>query len=168
LQTLGSSAIYDVTIPLGLHSNQGHSVTISIAQTDIPASINVFLEDVETNTVVLLNSEDYTFTPSTDISGTGRFYLRFTTSTLSSLEESLDSLNIYTNSINKTVVLSGQLFSNTELSLYDISGKILKSISLNTEVSKQSLDVSMLSMGVYIIELGSKNTQKRIEKLVIN
>jgi hypothetical protein len=63
----------------------------------LPATVDVYLEDNVTSTSTLLNSNDYVLTPSVNLSGTGRFYLNFMDSALSTTENIYDDLTIYTN-----------------------------------------------------------------------
>lgn len=167
LQALNANDISNVVIPLGVNANANEVLTFSILESTLQSSVNVYLEDVVTNTVVLLNSGDYTITPPTNISGTGRFYLRFNTNVLSTVEQPLETLDIFANATDKTIVISGQLYSDTDFNLYDISGRVVNSMPLDASSIRQSVDVSKLSTGVYIVELVSENNEKRIEKLII-
>jgi hypothetical protein len=168
LQALNTNDVTNVVIPLGVNANANEVLTFSILESTLPNTVNVYLEDVVNNTVTLLNSSDYTITPSNAISGIGRFYLRFGTSVLSTDEQPLETLKIFANPTDKTVVISGQLYSETNLNLYDISGRRVNAISLDTSSNRQSVDVSQLNTGVYIVELISENNEKRIKKLIIN
>ncbi|MFC0605701.1 fibronectin type III domain-containing protein [Winogradskyella pulchriflava] len=168
LQALNINDIPDVVIPLGVNANANKTLNFSIMESTLPSTVNVYLEDVVTNSIVLLNSGDYVITPSENLSGTGRFYLRFNASVLNTVEQPLKALNIFTDSTNKTVVISGQLFTKTNFNLYDINGRIVSTKPLDIDNNRQSIDVSQLSTGVYIVELVSENNEKRIKKLIIN
>jgi uncharacterized repeat protein (TIGR03806 family) len=167
IQCLNNLDINNVTIPLGINANAGQEVTFSIAQSDILQTINVYLEDNSNNTFTLLNTDNYSFTADADLAGAGRFYLRFEGGVLSALEQSLDGLKIYSNTIQKTIVIEGQLHSDTEFTLYDIHGRIVRDRSLNVTSTKQSIDTYNLNTGMYIIELVNKENQKRTHKLII-
>ncbi|MBV7268134.1 fibronectin type III domain-containing protein [Winogradskyella luteola] len=168
LQSLNTNDLTNIVIPLGVNANANETLSFSILESTLPSTVNVYLEDVVANSVVLLNSGDYTFTPSNNISGTGRFYLRFNAVTLSTVEQPLEMLNIFTNSTDKTIVISGQLSAETNFNLYDLNGRNINSMPLDTNENRQSIDVSNLSAGVYIVELVSETNEKRIKKLVIN
>lgn len=168
IQALNNTDIQEVIIPIGVNSDANEALTFSILESTLPEYINVYLEDSQSNSVVLLNSEDYMITPMNSISGIGRFYLRITTNVLSTIEQSLDVLNIFADQLEKTIVISGELVGKTNLRLYNINGQIVKSLPLNVNTIRQSIDVSTLSTGIYIVELASENNGKRVKKLIIN
>ncbi|WP_412560890.1 fibronectin type III domain-containing protein [Winogradskyella sp. MIT101101] len=168
LQALNTNDLSDVVIPLGVNANANEDLTFSILESTLSSTVEVYLEDSETNTIVLLNFGDYVFTPSTNISGTGRFYLRFNSNVLGTTDQLLEQLKIYTNSIENTIVISGQLLSETDFKLYDINGRIVSSNELDINTNRQSIDVSNLSSGIYIVELLSTTNEKRIQKLIIH
>ncbi|NRD20013.1 fibronectin type III domain-containing protein [Winogradskyella eckloniae] len=167
IQALSELAMNDVTISLGVNATQGQEVTISILETDLPDAINVYLEDTLNNTYTLLTSEDYVFTANSNISGPGRFYLRFESNALNINETLLNSVQIIANPKTKSIEINGQLDTDTSYALYDLHGRAVLKNSLDDRISNQTIDVSQLTTGIYIIELNSANNQKRIQKLVI-
>ena len=90
LQTLNTADLAEVSIPLGVHVNQGKQLTFSIAETTLPENAAVYLEDVVSNTSTLLNNSDYIVTPTSDLAGTGRFFLRISEDALSTIDDNLD------------------------------------------------------------------------------
>src|SRR5690606_10649570 len=122
----------DIAVPLGINASTGQSVTISIATTTLPAGIEVFLEDTSNNSFTLLNTGDFTFTATTALNDTGRFYLRFADTTLSNPEEALDQLHIYATTAPKTLYIKGQLNEETTVDLYDIQGRLVLSSILDS------------------------------------
>lgn len=167
IQALGSGDLNNVTIPLGVHAIQGQQITINIEETDIPSSINIYLEDALNNTFTLLNNGDYSFTSLNNLSGVGRFYLHFGNVTLSNNESILDELQIFVDQNEKAIVIKGQLDQKTDYKLYDIHGRIVLTSQLNAIKNRQSINVDHLRAGVYILELIGKGNEKRIQKLVI-
>ena len=153
LQTLNPTNLTDVTIPLGVNANQGEQLTFSIADMTLPTSVNVYLEDIVKNTVTLLNNSDYVFTPTTDLSGTGRFFLRTSEDALSTIDNSYDTLNIFALNNEKELVVKGQLKDNTVLSLYDIQGREVLTAQLDNSSLDNRIDTSELSAGVYIVNV---------------
>jgi len=168
LQALNLSDLNGVSIPLGVNSNQGEQITFSINTSTLPNDINIYLEDNVTNTYTLLTSSDYVLTPIANLNGTGRFYLHFTNSVLSTLQNTLDNLSIYNNKDAKTIVINGQLSENTVINIYDIQGRIVSTKSLQVSSNRsQSIDVSHLITGIYLIKL--KNiSQNKTQKMIIN
>ncbi len=167
IQSLDSNAINDVTIPLGLHALQGQNVTISISETDIPSSINVYLEDNLNNTYTLLNTNTYNFTAMSDLTGTGRFYLRFQNQSLSTPASALEDLSIFSLEKEKAIVILGQLQGKTNFKLYDINGRALIANKLDLYSTRQVINVGHLSAGIYIVELVTNGNKKRVQKLII-
>ncbi|WP_225035070.1 T9SS type A sorting domain-containing protein [Winogradskyella sp. SM1960] len=168
LQSLNTTDLSEVSIPLGVHANQGEQLTFSIAESTLENNVNVYLDDTEANTSTLLNSEDYVLTPNSDLSGTGRFYLRTTETTLSTIDNHFDHLNIYSNKADKTIVIAGQLLAPTTMKLFDMQGRTVSHIILdNTRGSMQSIDVSNLNAGVYVVQLDN-GTQLKTQKIIIN
>ncbi|MFC0604288.1 M14 family zinc carboxypeptidase [Winogradskyella pulchriflava] len=152
-------------IPLGVNANQGEQITIGLNNSNI--SFNIYLEDVLTNTYTLLNTSDYTFTPSTNLSGTGRFYLRFAESTLSSDESELDTLQVYSDNKANEIIIKGQLQRPSTATLFDIQGRQISKNALETNSIKNTINTSQLSAGIYIVQI-SNNVSNLTKKVTIN
>ena len=60
-------------IPLGVHTHQGEQITFSISATTLPNTFEVYMKDNGAHTHTLLNSDDYSISPISDLNGTGRF-----------------------------------------------------------------------------------------------
>ena len=166
IQSLGETDLTDVTVPLGVNSNQLEQITFSINESTLPSTVEVYLEDNVENTFTLLTSGDYTLSPNTNLDGTGRFYLRFTNTALSTPETTLDNLNIYSNPSDKTIVVAGQLLETTTANLYDLQGRLVDSSLLQNTDRSHSIDVSNLSIGVYVVEL-INGTQNKTQKVIL-
>ncbi|MDN3492037.1 lamin tail domain-containing protein [Winogradskyella bathintestinalis] len=168
IQTINNASLNtEVSIPLGVHALQGQQVTFNIAESTLPNTVLVYLEDTVTNTFTLLNSEDYTLTPNTDLSGTGRFYLRFSETTLSTASRTLNSLHIYNNLSDKTVVVAGKLEDSTTAKIYDLQGRIVSSTVLDSATNVHTISVSHLNAGVYIVQLAN-TTQNKSQKIILD
>ncbi|WP_425077417.1 lamin tail domain-containing protein [Psychroserpens sp. S379A] len=167
LQTLNSNELDNVTIPLGVNANQGEQLTFSIADINVPASVKIYLEDVVANTVTLLNETDYSITPTTPLNGTGRFFLRTSNEALSTMDNSLDLLDIFTLKSSKELVISGQLLdAKTMLTLYDTQGRLVLSTQLDNENLQNRIDTSSLSGGVYVVSINN-DIQQKTQKVII-
>jgi hypothetical protein len=154
----------DVSIPLGINVAQGQQVTLSMVNANLPDGINVFLEDNLTNVFTLLNTNDYVFTPNANLNNIGRFYLRFTDNTLSVETTDLDRLQIY--ALDQTLHINGLLNAATNINLYDIQGRGVLTNSLASGSSNNTIDVSKMSTGVYIVKL-SNSTQQKTQRVII-
>lgn len=166
LQTLNPSDLTEVTIPLGVNASQGEQITFSISESTLPASVNVYLDDVVANTTTLLNTSDYIITPTTNLSGTGRFFFRTSEDALSINDDNLNNFNIFTNNSNKELVVNGQLVEATTLELYDIQGRRIFVNVLDHTILENRIDVSNLSGGVYVVNVKNKKQQKS-QKVII-
>ncbi|MBC3846765.1 discoidin domain-containing protein [Winogradskyella echinorum] len=167
LQALNPLDLVNTVIPLGVNSNQGEQITFSISETTLPSNVEVYLEDNVTNTITLLNSGDYTITPSSNLNGTGRFYLRVTSSILSVGQNELDYIQIYTTTSPKSLVLKGQLNADCRVSLYDIQGRLVLNESINHLETSNTIDISMIGSGVYFVKVFNDN-QSKTQKIIIN
>lgn len=166
LQTLNPMNLTDISIPLGVNANQGEQIRFSIAESTLPATVNVYLEDVLTNTSTLLNTSDYVITPNTVVSGTGRFFLRLSEDALSINADNLNNFNIFTNISNKELVVNGQLLEATTLELYDIQGRNVIVKELDHTTLENRVDVTNLSEGIYVVKVHN-STQLKSQKVII-
>ena len=167
IQGVGETDYEDVTIALGVNANQGEQIVFSMTENTIPSTVDVYLDDNLLNNSTLLNSSDYVLTPNTNLSGSGRFYLRFNDSALSSPENDIEDISIYANQQNRSIVISGQLLEDTVAHVYDIQGRLVTSKELNSNSILQTIEVNTLSTGVYVVRLSSGNL-KRTEKIILN
>jgi hypothetical protein len=159
IQTLNTDAINNVIIPLGMHTNQGQQLTFSLEDSHLPASVEVYLEDTLTNTFTLLNTSSYTLTPSTNLSDTGRFFLRFTAKALSIGTPSFNTINIYSNQSERSIIIEGVLQRETEVAVYDLLGRKVLQQGLDAALNKHTMNASTLSSGVYVVALQDANEQ---------
>ncbi|WCO01145.1 T9SS-dependent choice-of-anchor J family protein [Psychroserpens ponticola] len=166
LQTLNHTDLSDISISLGVNANQGEQLRFSISDMTLPDSVNVYLEDRVENTITLLNNVDYVITPSTPLSGTGRFFLRTSQEALSTIDNNIDNLTIFALNTSKEIVVNGQLKENTILSLYDIQGRKVLSTTLDDSNLTNRIDISDLNGGVYIVTV-QNNSQQKTQKVVI-
>ncbi|MCT4630138.1 M14 family zinc carboxypeptidase [Winogradskyella sp.] len=164
IQSISTNDISDTTvIPLGVNVASGQEVMISIENTNVTQDI--YLEDIETNTLTQLNTSNYSFTPDTDLTDTGRFYLRFGQSTLSTNTSELDNILIYNNVDIKQLIIRGLLNYETTLTLFDIQGRKVLSKDLDMNSVINTINTNSLVKGVYLVQLNNKEhlmTQKII------
>jgi hypothetical protein len=166
-QAIGETDYNDTIIALGVNANAGEQLTFSISETTLPSTVNVYLEDNVTNTFTLLNSSDYVLTPSTTLTGTGRFYIHFTNTTLSASDNSFETLSIYTDKGSRSFNIAGEVDNNTKASVYDIQGRLITSKVLTSSLSLQQVDMTSATAGVYIVVLSHGNENKT-QKLILN
>lgn len=166
LQALSSTDVSNVVIPLGVNASQGEQLRFNIQESTLPETVNVYLDDVVANTTTLLNSGDYVITPSTNLSGTGRFFLRTSEESLSTTENNLDAIEIFAANTSKEIIVRGQLSEDTIIELYDIQGRIVSSTLLDNTNLENRINTASISAGVYVVKL-QNNTQQKSQKVII-
>ena len=122
---------------------------------------------VNVNTWTLLNSSDYVFTPSASINGTGRFYVHYSSTTLTIKDDLLNGLNIYTEQSSKTVVVKGKLTNDTTAVIYDVQGRKVLQQELDSAHTTNTINVNALTTGIYIVQL-ENNSQVKTQKVILN
>lgn len=166
IQTINTQDLSTVVIPLGLNANEGEQVTISLGDYTLSDTISLYLEDNSNNSFTLLNTTDYVLTTNATLNGTGRFYLHFATEALSIGENQFKGLNIYTNQLERAIVIEGALINKTEAIVFDAIGREVLRQNLNLSGTKNVIDTSALSSGVYVITLKDGNRQYS-QKLIL-
>ncbi|WP_460218902.1 GEVED domain-containing protein [Psychroserpens sp. MEBiC05023] len=167
IQSLPYEDFSDVSVPVGIHAEADIELVISLDNNStIPPNINIYLEDTQANTLTLLNDSNYTFMPAETLSGTGRFFLRYSGDTLSQPENTLNSILVYTNTDYDEIIIKGTFASQTEARLYDIQGRLVLSEYLDESNSFNRMHVPGVSPGVYIVNL-SNGEGVKTQKLIL-
>ncbi|TPV35763.1 T9SS type A sorting domain-containing protein [Paucihalobacter ruber] len=159
LQALGMDDLNDVSIPLGINAASGSTLEFSILESQLPTNTQVYLEDLTNNTITSITNTSYSVNLNQPVSGTGRFFLRFTTGTLGIGDDTANSLNIYHDAAAQNIVIAGQLSANTQAYLYDLQGRAVSATALSAAQLDQRIDVSSLSSGVYVLSFDNGNTR---------
>ncbi|MHB0756820.1 T9SS type A sorting domain-containing protein [Polaribacter sp. M15] len=153
-------ALSNVIIPLIVHQQAGVSLKIQIAGSTIPENINVYLEDTVENTFTLLNNKDFKLLAQTNLSGVGRFYLHYTTKTLSTeIVSSTSLLTAYKGKGNAYISVEGlQKFSQpANIILYNTLGMKILSRNIQNPSQKEMLSTVGIKTGVYILKVQAEN-----------
>mgnify|MGYP002712955008 CR=1 FL=1 len=168
IQALPYNNISNMVVPLIIKANAGEQISIGLDATNtLPTNLSVYLEDNVTNTWTLLNTSHYTLTPSVNLNNTGRFFLHFTTSTLTINENLLSGVHIYSAINQKTIVIKGPLLENSILELFDIQGRLVMKSTLDQNNLANTVKVPEISPGLYMVKVGNDiyaKTQKVIIK----
>ncbi|WP_178986419.1 lamin tail domain-containing protein [Winogradskyella helgolandensis] len=167
IQSLAKDFLLEGIVPLGINANEGEQLTIAIETSSLPQTVEVYLEDTVENTFTLLNTSNYVITPSSTLEGTGRFYLHFSNTTLSNLENELDKLKIYTSKATKELIVSGQLYEDAKAKLYDVNGREILSVVLDSSIHNNAIDIKHIQFGVYILQI-SNSSHNYNQKVIIN
>jgi hypothetical protein len=166
LQALASTDVSDSTVPLGVVANAGEVLTFSISDLNLPTNIKVYLEDTVTSAITLLTEQDYSLTPTVNLTGTGRFFLRFSDSALSLADSQIEAIQIYKDQTQKTVFINGLLTQPTIGYVYDLQGRVVQSKALEANRVSQQMNVSRLSTGIYLVTI-TKNQNRYTKKIVV-
>ena len=141
----------------------GKKITFSIEESTLPAGAKVYLEDRKTNSFTLLNTDNYTFTSDVALSGVGRFFLRLENQMLSTNDLEKTDFQIFT--AEKEIYINGEILADTNVSIYDIQGRLVMTSFLLEASQKNKVDVNILSRGVYVVTL--KNIKQFQTKKII-
>lgn len=84
-------------------------------------------------------------------------------------DNSYSSISVYPNPSNNTLNINfGSVNTNavsSKISIFDLQGKLTKSIQRNSEII-QTINISELSNGIYILKITGDNSKQYINKLV--
>ena len=160
INAMPADAMSNVIVPLTINQEAGIALEIQIASSTIPEDINVYLEDTVENTFTLLTNEGFELTAQTTLSGIGRFFIHYTTSTLSTDTESSTSLlTAYKGKGNAYISVEGlQQFSEpANLILYNVLGMKVLSRKIQSPSQKETLSTVGMRTGVYILKVQAEN-----------
>lgn len=165
IQAIGNDDVdNNIIIPLGIYASQGEELTISLENTNVNHTI--YLEDSYTNSITLLNDSNYQFTPDTDLTGTGRFYLKFNQNSLAVDGADLTKLEVYAFSETDQISIKGLVKEDTKVTLFDVQGRPILNTEIKANTTQNSLSTSGLADGIYIVLLDNGTTTFS-KKLVI-
>jgi len=160
INAMPTDAMSNVIVPLTINQEAGIALKIQIANSTIPENINVYLEDTVENTFTLLTNEGFELTAQTTLSGMGRFFIHYTTSTLSiDTVSSTSLLTAYKGKGNTYISVEGlQQFSEpANLILYNVLGMKILSRKIQNPSQKEMLSTVGLRTGVYILKVQAEN-----------
>ena len=168
IQSLAYSEMWNKVIPIGINVIGGEEIRINLSHNTTPADLNIYLEDAFEGTMTDLKAGDYVLTPSTDLSGIGRFFIHMTADTMSNEEVSSSMLNVFkeVNSNNITIEGLATQSNSINISLYNILGRKVLNTSLSNNMNIQTISTVGMASGIYVIELESGNN-RLTKKLII-
>ena len=160
INAMSTESMDNVVIPLEINQTEGQEFRINLHTSTI-GQVNTYLEDTELGTLTLLNDEDFVLTPTSDLSGVGRFYLHLTADTLSGEEVNTSLLNAYKGVDNNYITIEGLATqaTSTEVSLYNILGTRVMDTTLDNTTNTQMVSTNGLSTGIYVLKLVSGENQ---------
>ena len=167
INAMGIDAMENAVIPLVINQSAGQEFRVNLHTATIPDP-NVYLEDVEEGTFTNLYEGDFVYTPTSDLSGVGRFFIHMSADTMSNEDVSTSMLNAYKEIDASYITIEGLATqtNETNVSLYNILGRKVLSTTLNNNMNTQTISTIGLSAGIYVIELES-GTDRLTKKLLI-
>ncbi len=156
-------------VPVGfssqLEANLEYKISISTLEGDKLEGATVYLIDNYTNTVTNLSEGAYVFS-----SNKGTFHNRFTLQfegedVLGSNDTIFNTVSILPNPTSGSLFIVSPVEPILGLEVYDVIGRKLKNISVNSQ-EKYTLDISSLESAVYFITVNTANGSltKRVVK----
>ncbi len=156
IQSLPTNNFENMVIPVGIKATNGNEITISASASNLPAGINVYLEDKDDDSFTLLDSSsDFTTTLANDLNGIGRFYLHTTSSSLNIDDVTLENISMYTYSNNNLRIVGIQR-GNARVKIYNILGKKVSNASFEGR-GVNDISLPNVRAGVYIIQLETES-----------
>ena len=151
IQSLPPESYETMIIPVGITAAAGEELSISANAINLPAGLNIYLEDKLDDSFTLLNSTStFTTIANEDLNGIGRFYLHTTSTALGDDEVSLTNVSMYV--INRDLTITGVQAGDANVRIYDLQGKEVHSSSFQgTGFNKITLP--NLAVGVYVAQL---------------
>jgi hypothetical protein len=156
---------------VGIDCKDGGEVTFTAETVNLPAGVEVTLQDKQTNknTRLDLKNTQYTATIAQGTKGPGRFFLITEDKLAGSGNPTLDDkvidvnnlqpgdLTIYT--IGKTIYIKGEVSPDAKFALYSIDGKLLANFKAGWSNQNQ-LDASKFPSRTYILTVTDRNQRK--------
>ena len=168
INAMGIDSFEQTTIPLVVNTEAGTSFRISLEDLTIPESVEVFLEDTETQTFTNLRTEDFTLNPQSELSGMGRFYLRLRNTSLGGSDVEESYISIYNPMDKDYFTIEGLAnIQKANVRLYNIIGQEILSKTLQTGLSTQNISTLGITTGIYVIKLQVDSTLIS-KKIIIN
>lgn len=166
-QALPNSGYETMVIPVGVKAVQGKEITFTADALNIPAELNVYLEDRLTNTFTKLNEDnaEYSVTLSEALDGIGRFYLHTKSSVLSADDFLLGSVNVFVSEDSSTLQIAGLKKGEATLSVFNILGKEVLYRNFTSTSTVKTIGLPNLETGVYIVKLST--AEGKLNKKII-
>jgi hypothetical protein len=166
-----SSDIFNTTdgIPLIVNRPANIPFRLSLEDSNLDSDVDVYLYDKQQGTYTDLSFQDFTLTPTSNLSGKGRFYVVFSPTSLgvNDLDNNLD-ISIYKAFDQNQINIEG--LANVKIAnvqLYNIIGQEVLNKRLSANKFKHSVSTIGLKTGIYILKLEA-DTSIITKKLIIN
>lgn len=152
VQCLNTNDLNEVSIPLGIHAQQGTQIEVSIDYSNLEDSVDIILENNSVST--LLNNNSFTVSVPSTLTGSSSYNLIFNTQILglnNSINKDLSIKSIK----NKTLVVDGFAKNQTKIRLLDLNGRVIYHSELISGIGHQTIDLNHITTGTYIVQLNT-------------
>ncbi|KUJ59135.1 hypothetical protein AR687_24685 [Flavobacteriaceae bacterium CRH] len=154
-------------VPLGYRTTIAGDFTVSIDEVDGDlTNQTIYLEDKTTNTIHDLTTSNYTFTTAIG-TFTDRFVLKYKSKTLGTGDFENTENGVLISVKNKTIQVTSSTEAISEVSVYDITGKIIYN---KKKIGTTELQISNLPLGnqVLLAKVTLENGYVITRKLIFN
>ena len=146
-------------IPIGFRTmveeSEIYIISISLIEGGNLSEATVYLKDNLLNATTNLSEGDYTFT-SNESNQKDRFVIVFTEEVLGSNDFNESSISVYPNPTKDYINIVSPLTEITDLTVYDVRGRMLQTLKVNNQTSYQ-LDMSNLETSMYFVKFHTQN-----------
>lgn len=165
IQSIPNSNHENMIIPIGVYAKSGSEIVFTTENKNIPAGLNVYLEDKINDTFIELNTteQEYKTTIDTDLNGVGNYYLHTKSNSVLSTDDLNQNL-ITVSNFKNTITITGLSEKNIKLEVYSILGKKVLSKQF-TSKGASKIELPKLASGIYLVKL--KTESKEITKKII-
>ena len=157
IQSLPDNDYENMIIPVGINATSGMTISISASSVNLPAGIKLYLQDTSDNSFTLLeNDSKFTTTLTSDLNGSGRFYLYTALDTLGIDSATLnDMIGIYTPTPEQLRIVGVQSGAASVV-LYNTLGKQVLKTAFQGQ-GANNIALPTLASGVYVIKLTTES-----------
>ena len=156
LQCLNDSAYEDAPIALAVKAGANEEITFSALASNLPADMDVYLEDKLNNTIQKINDASYTVLLTAAIEGIGNFYLHTSRTTLKTEEllPTVSTLTAYTTN-NTNLRITG--FTTPGGAVLKMHNTLGQQVFAHDFTIQNVNDIALPSVrtGVYIVQVGN-------------
>jgi hypothetical protein len=157
IQSLPNNKYKNMIVPVGINAVSGTAITITAAAENLPAEMNIYLEDKDNDSFTLLDVDaNFSIKLENDLSGIGRFYLHTATTVLSDNDfATSNNISIYSSS-KENLRIIGIQNGKAKLQLYNVLGKEILRTSFEG-AGANDISLPTLNNGVYIVKIITEN-----------
>ena len=166
IQCLPDNSYESTIVPLSVRASINSELSFSALVTDLPTSIDVYLEDTVKNTFTNISEEPYEVTAAEELNGLGRFFIHTSQNTMSTSDVAANLIKIFKTSNEQLKIIGMEDQGDLNIIMYSVNGKELMRTFLSQGLEHNIALPSTLSTGVYIIKVKS-NYGVQTKKIII-